>query len=109
MARLKKQWELPSDYYKLFGIPNDANSDTIRLAYEEMLGKVGDIETPAFMEAVTLGYETLSDPENRIRYDSELRAKGEWNPKPDEQLEDLSDDLDEEDEPDEPESPQPES
>ena len=106
MARAKKTRGIPSDYYKLFGIPYDANSEEIRFAYEEMLGKVGDVDTPDFMEAVTKGYETLSDPEKRTRYDSELRDRGEWTPKLNEQLEDTGEDLDKEDE-EEPEEPEP--
>ena len=109
MARTRKTWKPPSNYYKLFGIPYDATGEEIRLAYEEMLGKVGDVDTPEFMEAVTQGYEVLSDPEKRTRYDSELRAKGEWTPKLHEEVEDLSSDLEEEQEEEEVEAPEPES
>lgn len=107
MARAKKTRDIPNDYYKLFGLPYDASSDEIRLAYEEMLGKFGDTDTPDFMEAVTKGYETLSDPEKRTRYDNELRDRGEWAPKPNEPLEDFGEGLDEEDEEEGEEGPEP--
>jgi len=98
MAQSTNSQETPHDHYQVLGVSNEANSEEIRLAYEEQLGKIGDFDSPDFMEKITRAYEVLSDSEARVQYDDELRAKGEWQPQIGEQLDELGEDLDEEDE-----------
>ena len=98
MAQSTNSQEAPRNHYQVLGVSNEANTEEIRLAYEEQLGKVGDFDSPDFMEEITQAYEVLSDPEARVQYDDELRAKGEWQAQAGEQLDELGEGSDEEDE-----------
>lgn len=98
MAQSTNSQETPHNHYQVLGVSNDSNTEEIRLAYEEQLGKIGDFDSPDFMEEITRAYEVLSDSDARVQYDDELRDKGEWQPQIGEQLDEIGEDLDEEDE-----------
>jgi DnaJ-class molecular chaperone len=64
--------EKPKDYYKLLGVPRDANLTAIRRAFRRLARRYEpDRAEDAFAE-LQAAYETLSDAERRRRYDDAL-------------------------------------
>ena len=93
MAQSSNSRSPSRNYYDLLGVSYEANTEEIRLAYEEQLGKMNDAKSPDFMDEVTQAYETLSDPERRVDYDDELRAQGRWHPEVNEQVDDFTEEV----------------
>lgn len=58
-----------SNYYKQLGIPLDADSEEIELAYEAVRQL---IDSQDELHTVDIAYQTLSDPVLRLRYDQTL-------------------------------------
>ncbi|KAI8984828.1 hypothetical protein BD414DRAFT_441668 [Trametes punicea] len=69
--RLLKQSK-QKDYYKVLGVPRDADTKTIKKAYRKavMTAHPDKGGSEAKMAAVNEAYEVLSDPELRQRYDN---------------------------------------
>ncbi len=66
------------DYYQILGLPRDASPDEIRRAYREAARRLHPDVTPndrqaadAFLQ-VREAYETLSEPQKRVKYDQTL-------------------------------------
>ncbi|MBX3102556.1 MAG: J domain-containing protein [Bacteroidetes bacterium] len=63
------------DYYKVLGIPKDADADTIKQAYRRLARQYhpdvnpGDATAEARFKDVNEAYEVLSNPETRQQYD----------------------------------------
>lgn len=68
------------DYYELFGVPRDADVDTITKAYRRLTRVVHPDTggTPGMFRLVRAVYETLSDPDRRRAYDAALDGRAEW-------------------------------
>lgn len=60
------------DYYNTLGVPRDADQDTIKKAYRKLAmqhhpDRGGD---PNEFQKINEAYETLSDPDKKLRYDN---------------------------------------
>lgn len=76
------------DYYAILGVPQDADRQTIKQAYREMIGKYHPDRNPGFADQanaktseVNEAYATLSDSDKRRRYDFERIQQRRWNQK----------------------------
>ena len=68
--------ERPRDYYQILGVPRDATSAAIKRAFRRLAKKyhpdvTTDVSPEAFQE-LQAAYETLTDAEQRRRYDETL-------------------------------------
>ena len=63
------------DYYNVLGIQRGADQETVKRAYRSLARKYhpdrnpDDVEAERRFREVVTAYETLSDPEERRRYD----------------------------------------
>ncbi|MGB9833532.1 MAG: DnaJ C-terminal domain-containing protein [bacterium] len=63
------------DYYKILGVPRDADENTIKRAYRELAKKYhpdlnpGNKASEEKFREINEAYEVLSDPEKRAKYD----------------------------------------
>jgi len=69
------------DYYKILGVPRDADSKGIRDAFRRLAkkyhpDKAGPGSKGQFQD-ITEAYEVLSDPEKRNSYDRQVRYQGQ--------------------------------
>jgi len=71
------------DYYRLLGIPPDADQQRIRSAYRSLAKRFhpdtnrGSEAAAELFRQVNNAYRILSDPERRARYDKELTQPGQ--------------------------------
>ena len=84
--------DIPDNYYAILGVPFDADQDTIKRAYRQLArqfhpdlaGEVG----AAQMKRVNRAYDVLSDPKQRLNYDTisggviDFRKGGLSRPRP---------------------------
>jgi curved DNA-binding protein CbpA len=69
-----------TDFYKLLGLPRDANQDDIRKAHRKLVREYhpdansGDRSSEERFKEIQLAYEVLSDPDKRREYDKKRRA-----------------------------------
>ncbi|MBX6753548.1 DnaJ C-terminal domain-containing protein [Thermorudis peleae] len=69
------------DYYKILGVPRDADEKTIKEAYRRLARKYhpdmnkGDPQAEEKFKEINEAYEVLKDPEKRARYD---RFGADW-------------------------------
>src|SRR5438045_9532907 len=74
------------DYYEVLGLSPDSTAADIKLAYRRLVKRVhpdagrADDATQAFRD-VHEAYETLSDPQRRLAYDSEHAAQLAMRPR----------------------------
>lgn len=66
-------------HYEVLGVPKTASQEEIKKAYRKLLPKVHPDTggTDAIFRITQTAYETLGDPESRIRYDRELETNFE--------------------------------
>src|SRR5690606_41715518 len=63
------------DYYKILGVPRDADEKTIKSAYRKLARKYhpdvnkGDASAEERFKEINEAYQVLSDPEQRAKYD----------------------------------------
>lgn len=84
--------DIPDNYYAILGVPLDADNDTLKRAYRQLArryhpdlaGPEGTIQ----MKRINRAYAVLSDPEQRLNYDTiiggsiDLRRGGLTRPRP---------------------------
>jgi len=69
-----------TDFYKLLGLPRDANQDDIRKAHRKLVREYhpdanpGDRSSEERFKEIQRAYEVLSDPEKKREYDKKRRA-----------------------------------
>ena len=69
------------DYYKILGVPRDADEKTIKSAYRKLARKYhpdvnkGDASAEERFKEINEAYQVLSDPEKRAKYD---RFGADW-------------------------------
>jgi len=69
-----------TDFYKLLGLPRDANDDDIRKAHRKLVREYhpdanpGDRSSEERFKEIQRAYEVLSDPDKRREYDKKRRA-----------------------------------
>ncbi len=67
--------EKPKDYYQLLGVPRDASLTAIKRAFKRLARRFEPARAGAALDAfaeLQAAYETLTDAEQRRRYDDEL-------------------------------------
>lgn len=76
------------DYYRLLGIPPDADQQRIRSAYRSLAKRFhpdtnrGSEAAAELFRQVNNAYRILSDPARRVRYDEELAKRQQSRPTP---------------------------
>jgi DnaJ domain len=95
--------DTPDNYYAILGVPIDADSETLKRAYRQLARRYHpDLAGPGGavqMKRINRAYDVLSDPENRLNYDTiiggviDLRKGGLTRPRPKPYKFDLADDL----------------
>lgn len=74
------------DYYRLLGIPPDADQHRIRAVYRSLAKRFhpdtnhGSEAAAELFRQVNAAYRTLSDPQRRVRYDQDLARRNEGKP-----------------------------
>jgi hypothetical protein len=78
---MKGAMKIDVDHYLVLGVPRTADAATIRAAYVDLAKKyhpdvaAGNPELAAYnFRQITEAYRVLSDPEDRARYDTEVRS-----------------------------------
>ena len=70
------------DYYKILGVPKDADAATIKKAYRKLAkdlhpdANAGDKKIEEKFKAVSEAYDVVSDPKRRAEYDEAQRYGG---------------------------------
>jgi DnaJ-class molecular chaperone len=66
--------EKRKDYYELLGVPRDASLSAIKRAFRRLARRLGpgQVECGHTLAELRVAYETLSNAEQRSRYDDEL-------------------------------------
>lgn len=66
--------DIPDNYYAILGVPFDADQDTIKRAYRQLARQfhpdLAGEEGAAQMKRVNRAYDVLSDPKQRLNYDT---------------------------------------
>ncbi|GAB4472258.1 MAG: DnaJ C-terminal domain-containing protein [Anaerolineae bacterium] len=72
------------DYYKILGVPKDADEKTIKRAFRQLARKYhpdvnpDDPQAEAKFKEINEAYQVLGDPQKRAKYDSLRESYGRW-------------------------------
>jgi WD40 repeat protein len=74
MAHTIESMDNVDNYYAILGVPIDADSDTLKRAYRQLARQyhpdIAGLEGAVQMKRINRAYDVLSDPEQRLNYDT---------------------------------------